>query len=135
MRLTGNSAGIAHFMSPNVCSGPAAASPIAEAAIYIATANKSNSAYKAIDAALEDVRSGRTLPVPEHLRDAHYKGAERLGHGAGYQYVHDGEGHFVAQNYLTETRRYYEPTEQGVEKKIKERVDKWRALAAEAKPK
>ena len=114
---------------------PEARIPIAEAAIYIATANKSNSAYKAIDAALEDVRTGRTLPVPEHLRDAHYKGAERLGHGEGYQYAHDGEGHFVPQNYLTEMRRYYEPTEQGVEKKIKERVDKWRALAAEAKPK
>ena len=111
---------------------PEARIPIAEAAIYIATANKSNSAYKAIDAALEDVRTGRTLPVPEHLRDAHYKGAERLGHGEGYQYAHDGEGHFVPQNYLTEMRRYYEPTEQGVEKKIKERVDKWRALAAEA---
>ncbi|NBU10365.1 MAG: replication-associated recombination protein A [Verrucomicrobia bacterium] len=105
---------------------PEARIPIAEAAIYIATANKSNSAYKAIDAALEDVRSGRTLPVPEHLRDAHYKGAERLGHGEGYQYSHDGEGHFVPQNYLTELRRYYEPTEQGVEKKIKERLEKWR---------
>ncbi|MFA6543531.1 MAG: replication-associated recombination protein A [Limisphaerales bacterium] len=114
---------------------PEARIPIAEAAIYIATANKSNSAYKAIDAALEDVRSGRTLPVPEHLRDASYKGAKQLGHGVGYQYAHDGEGHFVPQNYLTEMRRYYEPTEQGVEKKIKERVDKWRALAAEAKPK
>ncbi len=114
---------------------PEARIPIAEAAIYIATANKSNSAYKAIDAALEDVRSGRTLPVPEHLRDASYKGAKRLGHGAGYQYAHDGEGHFVPQNYLTEMRRYYEPTEQGVEKKIKERVEKWRALAAEAKVK
>ena len=111
---------------------PEARIPIAEAAIYIATANKSNSAYKAIDAALEDVRSGRTLPVPEHLRDGSYAGAKRLGHGQGYQYAHDGEGHFVAQNYLTETRRYYEPTEQGVEKKIKERVEKWRALAAEA---
>ena len=111
---------------------PEARIPIAEAAIYIATANKSNSAYKAIDAALEDVRSGRTLRVPEHLRDASYKGAERLGHGKGYQYAHDGEGHFVPQNYLTELRRYYEPTEQGVEKKIKERVEKWRALAAEA---
>ena len=111
---------------------PEARIPIAEAAIYIATANKSNSAYKAIDAALEDVRSGRTLPVPEHLRDGHYKGAERLGHGVGYQYAHDGEGHHVAQNYLTELRRYYEPTEQGVEKKIKERVERWRALSAEA---
>ena len=114
---------------------PEARIPIAEAAIYIATANKSNSAYKAIDAALEDVRSGRTLPVPEHLRDAHYKGAKQLGHGVGYQYAHDGAGHFVPQNYLTEMRRYYEPTEQGVEKKIKERVEKWRVLAAEARPK
>ena len=85
-------------------------------------------------AALADVRSGRTLPVPEHLRDASYKGAERLGHGKGYQYSHDGEGHFVPQNYLTEARRYYEPTEQGVEKKIKERLDRWRALTAEAEP-
>ena len=62
--------------------------------------NKSNSAYLAIDAALEDVRSGRTLPVPEHLRDAHYKGAERLGHGQGYEYAHDHPEHFVAQDYL-----------------------------------
>ncbi len=114
---------------------PEARIPIAEAAIYIATANKSNSAYKAIDAALEDVRTGRTLPVPEHLRDAHYKGAERLGHGEGYQYAHDGEGHFVPQNYLTEMRRYYEPTEQGVEKKIKERVDKWRKQTEAAQKK
>ena len=62
---------------------PEARIPIAEAAIYIATAHKSNSSIMAIDAALEDVRSGRTLAVPEHLRDAHYKGAERLGHGEG----------------------------------------------------
>jgi len=111
---------------------PEARIPIAEATIYIATANKSNTAYMAIDAALEDVRSGRTLPVPDHLKDGHYKGAKSLGHGVGYQYAHDGAGHFVAQNYLTESRRYYEPTEQGVEKKIKERVEKWRALSAEA---
>jgi putative ATPase len=111
---------------------PEARIPIAEAALYIATANKSNTVITSIDAALEDVRTGRTLPVPEHLRDAHYKGAERLGHGQGYQYSHEGEGHFIPQAYLTEARRYYEPTEQGVEKKIKERVDKWRALAAEA---
>ncbi|HXC97853.1 MAG TPA: replication-associated recombination protein A, partial [Verrucomicrobiae bacterium] len=78
-------------------------------------------------AALEDVRSGRTLAVPEHLRDAHYKGAERLGHGQGYQYAHDHPDHFVAQDYLGTTRRYYEPSDQGVEKKIKERVEKWRA--------
>jgi putative ATPase len=106
---------------------PEARIPLAEATVYIATANKSNSAYLAIDAALEDVRSGRTLPVPEHLRDTHYAGAERLGHGKGYEYAHDHPGHFVAQDYLGTDKHYYEPTEQGVEKKIKERVEKWRA--------
>jgi putative ATPase len=106
---------------------PEARIPLAEATVYIATANKSNSAYLAIDAALEDVRSGRTLPVPEHLRDTHYKGAERLGHGQGYEYAHDHPEHFVAQDYLGADKHYYEPTEQGVEKKIKERVEKWRA--------
>ncbi len=105
---------------------PEARIPLAEATIYIATANKSNSAYKAIDAALEDVRSGRTLAVPEHLRDASYQGAKRLGHGTGYQYAHDGKDHFVAQDYLGAAKRYYEPTEQGVEKKIKDRLDNWR---------
>jgi putative ATPase len=106
---------------------PEAQIPIAEATIYIATAHKSNSSVMAISKALEDVRSGRTLAVPEHLRDAHYKGAERLGHGQGYQYAHDHPEHFVAQDYLGATRRYYEPSDQGVEKKIKERVEKWRA--------
>jgi putative ATPase len=107
---------------------PEARIPIAEAAVYLATANKSNSAYLAIDAALADVRSGRTLPVPKHLRDTHYKGAEKLGHGEGYQYAHDHPEHFVPQDYLGAFRRYYEPTDQGVEKKIKERVERWRAL-------
>jgi len=114
---------------------PEARIPLAEATIYIATANKSNSAIGAIDAALKDVKSGRTLPVPEHLRDANYKGAERLGHGQGYQYAHEGKDHFVAQDYLGADRIYYEPTEQGVEKKIKERVEKWRAELAEARRK
>jgi putative ATPase len=112
---------------------PEARIPIAQAAIYIATAHKSNSTILAIDAALEDVRSGRTLAVPEHLRDAHYQGAERLGHGEGYQYAHDQPGHFAAQDYLGAEKRYYEPTEQGVEKKIKERIEKWRALLSESR--
>ena len=105
---------------------PEARIPIAEATIYIATANKSNSAMLAIDAALEDVRSGRTLAVPDKLRDAHYSGAKRLGHGEGYQYAHDFPGNFVAQDHLGAARRYYEPGEQGSEKKIKERLEKWR---------
>jgi putative ATPase len=106
---------------------PEARIPIAEAAIYIATANKSNSAMLAIDAALEDVRSGRTIAVPQSLRDAHYAGAKRLGHGEDYKYAHDFPDHFVPQDYLGAARRYYEATEQGAEKKIKERLDKWRA--------
>ena len=112
---------------------PEARIPIAEAAIYIATANKSNSAIKAIDAALADVREGRTLAVPEHLRDGHYAGAERLGHGKGYQYAHDHPGHFVAQDYLGAEKNYYQPGEEGIEKKIKERLDKWRTALAKSR--
>jgi putative ATPase len=117
---------------------PEARIPIAEAAIYIATAHKSNSSIAAIDAALEDVKSGRTLPVPEHLRDAHYQGAKRLGHGEGYQYAHDHPGNFVAQDYLGAAKHYYQPGDQGVEKKIKERIEKWREqldAARQPKPK
>src|SRR5437588_10070446 len=105
---------------------PEARIPIAQAALYIATAPKSNSSILAIDAALEDVRAGRTLPVPEHLRDAHYAGAKRLGHGQGYQYSHDHPDHFAAQDYLGSEKRYYQPTLQGAEKAIHERVEKWR---------
>jgi putative ATPase len=112
---------------------PEARIPIAEATVYIATAHKSNTVVAAIDAALEDVRSGRSLAVPEHLRDSHYAGARKLGHGQGYQYAHDHPGHFVAQDYLGAARRYYEPTEQGMEKKIKDRITRWRDLAAKAK--
>ena len=112
---------------------PEARIPIAEAVVYVATANKSNSSYKAMDAALEDIRAGRTLPVPEHLRDSHYSGAKQLGHGGGYQYAHDHSGHFVPQDYLGAVKRYYEPGDEGVEKKIKERVERWRALQTEAR--
>lgn len=112
---------------------PEARIPLAEAVIYIATANKSNTAMLAVDAALEDVKKGRTIPVPERLRDGHYAGAKTLGHGVGYQYAHDHPGHFVPQEYLGEVRRYYEPTEQGTEKKIKERLDRWRALLDQAR--
>ncbi|MDB6033792.1 MAG: ATPase, family [Verrucomicrobiales bacterium] len=113
--------------------GPEARIPMAEATIYIATAHKSNTSIVAIDKALEDVRKNPTLAVPAHLRDAHYKSAERLGHGTGYQYAHDHPDHFVAQDYLGAEKRYYEPTDQGVEKKIKERLEKWRAATAEAR--
>ncbi len=112
---------------------PEARIPLAEAAIYIATANKSNSSIIAIDAALEDIRSGKTLPVPEHLRDAHYAGAQRLGHGEGYQYAHNSPDHFVVQDYLGAAKSYYQPSDQGTEKKIKERLEKWQALRQAAR--
>jgi putative ATPase len=119
----------AAFQAAEFIGWPEARIPLAEAALYIATAHKSNSSIIAIDSALDDVKSGRTLPVPEHLRDSHYQGAKRLGHGKGYKYAHDFPEHHVAQDYLGEARRYYEPSDQGIEKKIKERVEKWRAIA------
>jgi len=122
----------AAFQAAEFIGWPEARIPIAEATLYIATANKSNSTIKAIDAALEDVKSGRTLAVPEHLRDASYEGAKRLGHGEGYQYAHAFPGHFVVQDYLGAEKRYYEPSDQGVERKIKERVEKWRAIIAQS---
>jgi len=102
---------------------PEAVIPLAQAVTYIACAPKSNAAYKAISAALQDVREGRTLPVPQHLRDASYRGAERLGRGKGYKYAHDYEGHWVDQDYIPTTRIFYRPTEMGQEKLIKQRLD------------
>ncbi|HLJ97090.1 MAG TPA: replication-associated recombination protein A [Gemmataceae bacterium] len=99
---------------------------LAQAVTYIATAPKSNASTMAISNAREDVRSGRTLPVPEHLRDNHYGGAEELGRGVGYQYSHDFEGGWVAQQYLPEARRYYEPVDRGYEAEIRKRLESWR---------
>jgi putative ATPase len=124
----------AAFQAAEFIGWPEARIPLAEAAIYIATAPKSNSTVIAIGAAMKDVESGRTLPVPEHLRDASYRGAKRLGHGEGYKYAQDFPGHFVPQDYLGADKRYYEPTDQGTEKKIKERVEKWRAVSRASRP-
>ena len=121
----------AAFQAAEFIGWPEARIPIAEAALYIATANKSNSTILAIDSALKDIREGRTLEVPVHLRDTHYAGAKRLGHGEGYKYAHDFQDHFVPQDYLGTTKRYYEPSDQGLEKKIKERLDLWRKKIAE----
>jgi putative ATPase len=96
--------------------------PLAQAAVYIASAPKSNAAYLGVKAAMKDVEQGTVLPVPDHLKDAHYKGAARLGRGKGYQYPHDFPGHYVDQAYLPQKRVYYRPTEQGEEKRIRERL-------------
>ena len=95
---------------------------LAEAVIYIASAPKSNSVISAIDQAMEAVRSEKTRPVPVHLKDTHYKGAEKLGHGAGYLYPHDFPGHYVKQQYLPdgmEGRTFYHPSDEGFEKEVK----------------
>jgi len=102
---------------------PEARLPLAQAVTYIACAPKSNASTEAIGAAEKDVREGRTLPVPDHLKDASYPGAERLGHGVGYKYAHSYEGHWVDQDYIPTTRIYYRPTEQGHEKALKARLD------------
>jgi len=101
---------------------------LAHATVYIATAPKSNRCTVAIGKASAEVREGRTLAVPKHLRDGHYKGSKKLGHGEGYKYSHDYEGGYVPQAYLPEGRIYYEPTENGLEKRVKERLDHWRML-------
>lgn len=97
--------------------------PLAQAAVYVACAPKSNASYLGIERAQEDVRNKRTFEVPVHLKDSHYPGAEKLGHGKDYKYAHDFKDHFVKQEYIPEKRKYYQPTEQGYEKKIKERME------------
>ena len=100
--------------------------PLAQAVTYLALAPKSNASYLAIDAALEDVRHQRTVPVPVHLRDRHYQGAKRLGHGEGYQYPHATEEGWVKQDYLGVDARYYAPVERGFEAELKRRLDEFR---------
>jgi putative ATPase len=107
---------------------PEAQIPLAHATVYLATAPKSNAAYTALLAAQSDLQKGRTLAVPEHLRDRHYKGAEQLGHGKGYKYSHDFPDAYVPQAYLPEGRVFYEPSDRGEEKRIAERLAHWRSL-------
>lgn len=95
---------------------------LSQAAIYLATAPKSNSATIAILAARKEVREGRTIPVPKHLRDAHYAGSKQFGHGTDYKYAHDYEGGFVVQDYLGIDRTFYTPTDRGYEAEIKKRL-------------
>jgi putative ATPase len=100
---------------------------LAQAVTYLACAPKSNAATVGIGEARADVREGRLLPVPVHLRDAHYPGAKRLGHGEGYQYAHDQPGAIAAQDYLGVEREYYRPTDRGAERELAERLKSIRA--------
>jgi putative ATPase len=105
--------------------------PLAEAVVHLATAPKSNASYVAIDAALADVRAGKAGQVPAHLRDAHYGGAERLGHGKGYVYAHDEPHAIAAQTYAPDAvadTEYYRPSDRGYEHQVAERLAKIRAI-------
>jgi len=95
---------------------------LSQAVTYLACAPKSNAATTAIGEARRDVREGRVLPVPVALRDAHYAGADRLGHGKEYQYAHDAEGGVAAQDYLGVDREYYRPVERGFEAELARRL-------------
>ena len=104
---------------------------LAQAVIAVASAPKSNAAYLAIDRALADVRAGNIGQVPAHLRDAHYAGAQKLGHGTDYKYAHDYPHSVAAQEYLPEElrgKRYYQPTRNGFEDLLTTRLEKVRDL-------
>ncbi|QIK83593.1 replication-associated recombination protein A [Sanguibacter sp. HDW7] len=108
---------------------------LAEAVVHLATAPKSNAAYLGIDAAIADVRAGRAGVVPTHLRDAHYAGAQRIGHGQEYVYAHDEPHAVAAQQYLPDTlvgRRYYDPSDRGFERQVGPRLEAVREILARA---
>lgn len=108
---------------------PEAQIPLAEAALYVACAQKSNSTIAGIGKARADLQGKSFDGVPMHLRDASYKGAKNFGHGQGYRYPHDYPGNFVAQQYLPDNlqdAQYYQPSNNGLEARIKERLQKLR---------
>ncbi|MDP8216301.1 MAG: replication-associated recombination protein A [Candidatus Kaelpia imicola] len=107
---------------------PEARISLAQATTYLASAPKSNASYIAIEKALEDIEGGRVLEVPNHLKDSHYKGAERLGHGKDYKYSHSYKDSRVEQNYLPGDISYYLPKDIGYERKIKEFLDHLQSL-------
>ena len=105
--------------------------PLAEATVYLALAPKSNAAYRGINQAISDLREGKSGPIPSHLRDAHYPGASRLGHGEGYRYSHDDPHGVSQQNYLPDAlqrTRYYQPTDRGAEAELGLRYQRLRSI-------
>src|SRR5579862_5769010 len=114
---------------------PEARINLAQAVIHISLAPKSNAVIKAISAAEADVRAGLLGAVPAHLRDAHYPGAGKVGHGEGYLYPHDFDDGIVAQRYAPDPvadRTYYVPSEHGLEARVAERARRIRAILAKA---
>jgi putative ATPase len=112
---------------------PEARIPLAEAAVYVACAPKSNAVITGIDNALNDIKTLAVQQVPAHLKDSHYKGAQQLGRGSGYKYAHDYEGHFVEQDYMSLKKIYYEPSDMGYEAKVKQRLMNWHKIYQDGK--
>jgi putative ATPase len=106
--------------------------PLAQAVAYVSLAPKSNAAIVAIDEALDDVRNQRTIPVPQQLRDSHYAGATRLGHGEGYQYAHNSPEGWVPVDYLGVDRSYYRPVPRGFEEELGRRLEDFRQRRSES---
>ena len=102
---------------------PEARIVLAQVVTYLACAPKSNASYIALEKAMQDVKKGRVLPVPKHLRGANYRGAEKLGH-TGYRYAHDFEGHVVDQEYIPTSAVYYTPGDQGYEVYIRQQMER-----------
>mgnify|MGYP003586411516 CR=1 FL=1 len=106
---------------------------LAQATTYLATAPKSNASYMGLEAATDDIKNGRTLPVPKPLRSTGSKRAAKAFGHTGYKYAHDFKGHFVDQEYVPTTKIYYEPTDQGYEDTIRKRIEHWNELRKKAK--
>ncbi|HEX9359215.1 MAG TPA: replication-associated recombination protein A, partial [Streptosporangiaceae bacterium] len=116
---------------------PEARINLTQATIHLALAPKSNSVIKAIGAASADIRAGLAGPVPAHLRDAHYPGAARVGHGKGYAYPHDYAEGVVPQQYAPDSlaaRTYYEPSRHGAEARYAERSERIKQILGRAQP-
>jgi putative ATPase len=113
---------------------PEAQLTLSQAAIYMAMAPKSNASALAIWSAMKDVREGRTVPVPKHLKDTHYAGARQLGHGEDYKYPHDYAGGHIQQEYLGVERTYYQPTERGFEAELRRRLEAFKNRRVQIPP-
>ena len=120
----------AAFQACEAIGMPEARIILAQAATYVACAPKSNAAYLGIDAALQDVRQRKTIEVPVHLQDKHYKGAARLGRGEAYRYAHDYEEGYVPQDYGVARGTYYRPADRGKEAEFRARMDRFDARDA-----
>ncbi|MCR4744759.1 MAG: replication-associated recombination protein A, partial [Lachnospiraceae bacterium] len=125
---------VAAFLAIERIGMPEARIILSQAVTYIATAPKSNAAYMAIDDALRTEQQTERITIPSHLQDAHYKSAEKLGHGVGYKYAHSYPNHYVKQQYMPyelDGKEFYSPTGMGYEKKIREHMKNLRKSAEE----